>query len=500
MSWNEGYVTQTPYTQAFYHYLNPANLNMALLMKRIKPLDLTKSFTYCELACGYGVTTNLLAAAYPHAQFYANDFNPTHILSARSFAESAAITNVEFVDDSFKEYLHADLPQFDFICLHGIYSWISAENRQAIVDFIQQKLKLGGVVYVSYNCLPGWGTVAPMQRLILKHGQTLNASIDQRMEAVLQFVDKLKETKSAYFQNPAASNHWDRVKNQNRAYLIHEYFNEHWTALYFDQVQADMERAKLSYLGSANLMDQMDHLNLTQEAIEHLATISNPTYRELVRDFYLNNQFRRDIYIKGTEMITGAEQVEAFREMKLMLVSSPDQIKLEHQTPLGKLQLQENVYKPIVEELQSQAFTIRELELQLTPKGITLQQLIQAVIVMISLGYIHPITYVSCHASAAKFNQAVLKSAISGGELSFLCSPTIGNGVSASRLEQLFLLAEFQKASPIDFVWNIFKDSGLKFTKDGQVLEAETDNRQFLVEQAQQFNQTRRPLLKKLNI
>jgi predicted O-methyltransferase YrrM len=500
MSWNEGYVTQTPYTQAFYHHLNPVNLNIALLMKRIKPFDLTKSFTYCELACGYGVTTNLLAAVYPHAQFYANDFNPTHILSARSFAVSAGLTNVQFVDDSFKEYGGRDLPQFDFIAIHGTYSWISGENRQAIVDFIREKLKIGGVVYVSYNCLPGWGTIAPLQRLMLKHGKTINASIEQRMEMVLQFVDKLKDNKSAYFQNPNASNHWEHARNLSRAYLIHEYFHEHWTALYFDQVQGEMERAKLSYLGSAHLMDQMDHLNLTQAAIDHLATISDPIHRELVRDFYLNNQFRRDIYIKGMEMISTAEQIEAFRDMKFMLVVSPAQVKLEHQTPLGKLQLQESVYQPIVEALHKQSTTIRELEAQLVDKDITLQLLIQAMIVMVSLGYAHPITYVSCHASAARFNQAVLKSSVTNGELSFLCSPMIGNGVHVPRMEQLFLMAELHKASPLDFVWNIFKESGLKFTKDGQVLETEADNRQFLMEQVQQFHQTRRPLLKKLSI
>lgn len=500
MSWNEGYVTQIPYTQSFYYYLNPLNLNLALLMKCIKPIDLNQSFNYCELACGYGVTTNLLAAVFPHAQFYANDFNPTHILTAQSFARSAGLTNVQFADDSFKEYLNADLPQFDFIALHGTYSWISADNRQAIVDFLHRKLKVGGVVYVSYNALPGWATVSPMQRLLLKHGQTINASIQHRMESALNFVEQLKETKSAYFQNPMALSHWEHLKQQNRSYLIHEYFNEHWTALYFDQVQADMERAKLSFLGSANLMEQIDHLNLTQEAIAHLATISDPIYRELVRDFYLNNKFRRDIYIKGAEGISMAEQVQIFRAMKFMLVVPPNQIKLEHQTALGTLQLPESIYQPIADLLAQKATTIRDMEVQVAEGGINLQNLIQALIVMTSLGYAHPVTTVSCHDSAARFNRTVLKSAVFGGELSSLCSAIIGNGVIVSRLEQLFLMAELHKASILDFVWAILQDSGLKFTQDGKTLETEAENRQFLQQQAKQFYQSRRPLLKKLGI
>lgn len=38
------------------------------------------------------------------------------------------------------------LPQFDFITLHGIYTWVSRENRQHIVDFIARYLKPGGIV------------------------------------------------------------------------------------------------------------------------------------------------------------------------------------------------------------------------------------------------------------------------------------------------------------------------------------------------------------------
>jgi len=34
-----------------------------------------------------------------------------------------------------------DLPDFDFIGMHGIWSWISEEDRALIVEFIRRKLK-----------------------------------------------------------------------------------------------------------------------------------------------------------------------------------------------------------------------------------------------------------------------------------------------------------------------------------------------------------------------
>ena len=155
MVWNEGYVAEVNYTYGFYGELSPLKLGFASALKSVQTPNTAQSFNYCELACGRGYSANLLAATYPQAQFYANDFNPSHIIEANALAESAGTRNVHFFDDSFEEFIDRDLPNFDFIVLHGIYSWISPKNRQAIVNFIRKKLKVGGLVYISYNALPG---------------------------------------------------------------------------------------------------------------------------------------------------------------------------------------------------------------------------------------------------------------------------------------------------------------------------------------------------------
>ncbi|MBP8937609.1 MAG: class I SAM-dependent methyltransferase [Agrobacterium sp.] len=155
-SWNAGYVADLGYTYGFYRELTPAILKFASLTRGVKTAADTP-VNYCELGCGQGFSANLLAAANPQIEFYATDFNPAHIAGAISLAETAGISNLHFFDDSFAEFeARADLPQFDIIALHGIYSWIAKEHRDTIVRFIDRKLKPGGLVYISYNCLPGW--------------------------------------------------------------------------------------------------------------------------------------------------------------------------------------------------------------------------------------------------------------------------------------------------------------------------------------------------------
>src|SRR5262245_65560995 len=90
--------------------------------------------------------------------FVGVDFNPTHIVAARALAESARLSNIQFVEASFDELLEprfADLGEFDIIALHGIYSWVAPSVRRAIVQFADAKLKTGGAQYVVSNYEPG---------------------------------------------------------------------------------------------------------------------------------------------------------------------------------------------------------------------------------------------------------------------------------------------------------------------------------------------------------
>jgi SAM-dependent methyltransferase len=367
MSWTEGYVLEVNYTSGFYGELSPLKLGLATLIKSIQPPDSGQEFTYCELACGQGFTTNILAATYPHAQFYANDFNPSHIATARDLAAKAGMKNILFFDDSFEEFLERDLPQFDFISLHGIYSWISARNRQAIVNFIRRNLKVGGLVYISYNALPGWSAAMPMQALMLRHGQHSSEPILTRIEQALNFTGELLEANASYFtQNPILKNRYERLKEQNRYYLAHEYFNQEWNSFYFDEVAKELEDAKLKYVGSAHINDHIDAVNLSPVAQEKLAKISDPIYREVVRDFFVNSQFRRDIFSRGYLILTSQEQLKQLQETQFALIVNPANIKLEQQFPVGEVKLQETVYQPICEVLAESPQTL--LQLQNHPK------------------------------------------------------------------------------------------------------------------------------------
>ena len=140
--WTSGYVADVGYTYGYYPELNPLWARFALLSAGVVP---PRSETACELGFGQGVSINIHAAAGP-ARWWGTDFNPAQAGYARELAEAAG-SNATLFDEAFEEFCQrSDLPEMDYIGLHGIWSWISDENRACIVDFVRRKLKVGGVL------------------------------------------------------------------------------------------------------------------------------------------------------------------------------------------------------------------------------------------------------------------------------------------------------------------------------------------------------------------
>ena len=111
----------------------------------------------------------------------------------------------------------------------------------------------------------------------------------------------------------------EQVKKLQRNYVAHEYLNGEWTIFHSPEVAADMARAKLSYVGSAHVLDNVDTINLTAEQSQFLAEIKDSTRREYFRDLILNQQFRRDIFIKGTQRLGFLTTRDKWLDLRLVL-------------------------------------------------------------------------------------------------------------------------------------------------------------------------------------
>ena len=121
-----------------------------------------------------------------------------------------------------------------------------------------------------------------------------------RIDAALDFAQQVVDSNALYFRaNPAVAERLKAIRGQNRHYLAHEFFNADWHPVPFSDVAEHLAAAKLSFAASANLLAHIDSVNLTAAQQQMLSAITHPVLRESVRDYCENQQFRRDIFVKG---------------------------------------------------------------------------------------------------------------------------------------------------------------------------------------------------------
>ena len=507
--WTAGYVADIGYTFGYYTELNPLRVKLAFLNNGLACPEMG---TACELGFGQGMSANMHAAA-SIVQWHGTDFNPSQAGFAQELAAVAG-SGARLYDEAFADFANRpDLPEFDYIGIHGIWSWISDANRAVIVEFIRRKLKVGGVLYISYNTLPGWASFAPMRHLMTEHAEIIGAEghgIVTRIDGALEFAEKLLATNPGFLRaNPKVAERIKSIKGQNRHYLAHEYFNRDWHPMHFSTMAEWLAPAKVSYACSAHYVDHIGAVNLTAEQQAFIAEIPDVMLRETVRDFMVNQQFRRDYWVKGPRKVSILEQTEALRQQKVLLVTHRPDVALKVACALGEASLNEAVYNPVLDFLADhKPKTIAQIEMAVKDKEVVFNQVIQAVMILAGAGHLYAVQEEAITAKARKqsdrLNSYLIHKARGSNEISYLASPVSGGGITVGRFQQLFLLAlqrgKKQPAECAQFAWDILASQGQRLVKAGSPLDTPEENLAELTTQATEFVEKQLPILRALGI
>jgi SAM-dependent methyltransferase len=511
--WSQGYVHDLAYTDNFFSELAPAHLNYVAILNGYRPRPLDRPFTYCELGCGNGQSSTVLAAANPNGQFFACDINPTHVQTARRWAEAGKVENLTFLEASFQQMVGADLPDFDFIVFHGVYSWIGPMARRAIVEFMQKKLKPGGLVYNSYNCLPGWSSVAPLQRLMTELSPADAPDTAARVSPALDAIKQLRDLKIAYFAaNPAASQFVDRISGQPKSYLVHEYFNRDWTLFYSADVARELQGAKLTYVGSATLIENHRGVLMGQKAADLVAKQPTRERQELVKDFVINQRFRRDVFAKSIPNLPAAEANRELEHVAIGLYKPPTDVTFQVKSPAGEFKFDNQLLRTVVANLADGPLTIGELPERPALKASPKAEVVKAAHTLLAAGQAVVFGTADRRPALAPDTRRFklpngLNRALAGGawehpSRATLASPVAGTGYSLNQIDRALLsgIVDHGLERAFDSVAADVQQRGLTFNKDGKKLEGVDANRAELRERFERFVERTMPLLRRLGI
>ena len=429
--------------------MNPSLLAYALNRLGMNPIQPGAPFTYLELGSGYTLSTLIHAAGHPEGQFIAVDVMPEHVMTARAIAEAAKLDNLRLIEGAFANLSDMNLPKCDFIAMHGVWSWINAKNRDHILRCIDACLKPGGVLFVSYNTLPGYASIMPLRELMATDFAATGGSVLERVTNGIAFIDSIKHIEGGFIaNNPVARLRFKDLKKRSRNYLAHEYFNADWTTFYHKDVAVSLRPLGLTFATLAPIFETLEDLNYTSETRALLSKISDPTERETAKDFLVNRQFRMDVFVRDGIAIGDAAALVSNR--RFAVAAQPnDANRLKRNTPLAEVTLPIAPATTILTALTQKPSTLAELAQRPSLQGMSGHKLTRLIDMLIGTGAID--VAVDPKSDEVRVDRIrglnnALRAKNRGGRWTEINASSItGGGIGVSREDQLFFLTGAEK-------------------------------------------------------
>jgi SAM-dependent methyltransferase len=504
------YLTDVPYLRQFCGDLSPALLRLVAGLNGFEapPAD---DFDFCELGAGSGDTTATLAAAYPRARFVGVDINPEHVASGNELASRGGLGNVRFLERDLEDLKREDLPAFDYICAYGLLSWIAPPKRRALIELAQASLKPGGLLFVSYNALPGWAAVEPLRRLMRDASPDTTESLE-RARRGLGLAKALAEGGARYFgANPAAASMLGAMTQAGLPYVVHEYLHPHWHPMYFVDVAREMAACDIHFIGQLPLHGNCRDLTIPPALMNALAPVVDRIAFEGLKDFVVNEFFRRDVFVKGAARRSDATTRAALDATPFGTLAAVEQVKREVALPHCTLRFGGALFDALIPVLAERAATVPELAskpalaafgadklreslllLALGEQAVPMRALPRAPEALPGAGYRVPLAY----------NRKILEQPLSSARPIVLASPVAGTGVTIAMLHavSIRLLAEVLPADRPGWIRAFAARQPLRLRVGERAVDDVEEQAALIAAELEAFTRTRAPKLVELGI
>ena len=452
-----GYVTDVSYIPGFYPNLAPMAMRHVAALNKVAPPRVADGFRYLELGCGLGRTLTTLAAADPRGDFTGVDINPEHTAFCTREIAGGGLANARVVTSDFAG-LPDDLRDFDFITLHGVWSWVAPEVRADILRIASERLAPGGLLLVSYNAMPGWAHLLPIRGILRQYAALRQGDSARRVREAVEYLAFVRDHGAKYFQdNPAAAKYVDTIRSQDPRYLAHEYLNEHWTSFYFSEVSAAFGGAGLTYAGSLPVQTNFWDLCVAPGFQELFRTTSDRLVTEAHKDFCANTMFRWDLFARQPRPLPDA--AARIREVDdLWYRTARSGITLPYSVNLGVVTstVQGPPYAALLEMLAGRGMRLSEIVADSRVAGASPDDLVRSLDAGVALRMfdvgIGPLVAGDTAGSGpiripSAFNRHVLASDLLGGRGVPLASDVTGSAVTLGDFDAA-ILSELAAGGP----------------------------------------------------
>jgi len=289
------------YSNFPYAQTHPGRLATVAALHGMTPPD-PFSGRVLELGCGAGGNLLAMAAATPGLRAVGIDLAPTAIEQATEIARAAGLANVSFAVGDVRNLTGGELGTFDFIVAHGLYAWVPADVRDALLAVIASHLAEHGLAYVSYNAHPG----GHFRRMLREMGQWYARGLSdpvehaQKAQELYRFLRDQRMTEADTY-GAVLERELPALAGAPIWRLVHDDLGESWEPVWFADFMEHAGTHGLGYVGEADLY------GLRAEA--HMpAGVENEAWAfaggdriafEQISDILVNRHFRQTVLCRA---------------------------------------------------------------------------------------------------------------------------------------------------------------------------------------------------------
>ena len=287
---------EIPYESNPFFQSHPERLRTIGYLFGMNPAEVSKS-RILELGCASG--GNIIPIAYyePNSKIVGIDNSQIQIDFANDEIKYLNLKNIEVKCCSILD-VNESIGKFDYIIVHGIFSWVPIEVRKKIFEICNKCLTEQGIAYISYNTLPGWNMVKSIRDMMLYHSSFFNNIHDKinQSKVFLNFVGESLEGQNSSYAR-LLKEEIKILSPQPDSYLRHDHLEDINQPYYFNNFMKEASDFNLQYLADASIAS-MFLGNMPPKVIEQLKVINDIIRLEQYMDFIYNRRFRTTLLCK----------------------------------------------------------------------------------------------------------------------------------------------------------------------------------------------------------
>jgi len=253
----------------------------------------------------------------------------------------------------------------------------------------------------------------------------------------------------------------------------------------------------------------MDFMHFSNDQLAIINSINESALKEVIKDFFSNQTFRRDYWVKGLQNLTVAESHERIGEIKIILTRPASEIPKSFRSMIGEITINDNEYEVVRNIISDyKPHFIKDIVASALHKGISSEQVLQVVLLFVGSHSVYicqnPVNFKNTHAKTKAHNDYVINYAKFEEKLEILASPITGGGIGVNRTILLFMLAEkngcIGSEMISEFVYDMYSSQGVKMKKNDLVLITKEDAINELKSQAEYYLNHNKKILQALKI